>query len=77
MFRRQRDRLLRRAVRARFVVTLVDGATFDGLLDEVDPGVLVLVDAGALDDRGGRRPVDGRLFLERARIAYMQSPDGR
>lgn len=72
MFRRRR--LLRRALRARFVITTLDGATFDGLLEEVDATTVVLVDAGELDQRGGRRPVDGRLYLERARIAYMQEP---
>jgi hypothetical protein len=73
----RRERLLRRAVRTRLVVTLLDGATFDGLVEDVDRRVLVLVDAGALDDKGGRRPVDGSLYLERARVAYMQAPDGR
>lgn len=70
----RRDRLLRRAVRERFVITTHTGATFEGLLDQIDGRTVTLVDAGALDERGGRRPIDGRLFLDRAQIAYMQEP---
>lgn len=68
------SRLLRRRLKKRFIITLTDGATFDGLLRDVDRGVVELVDAGALNESGGRRPVDGSLFVERSRIAYMQAP---
>lgn len=68
-----RDRLIRRAVRERFVVTTLDGSAFDGLLAEADDRTLVLVDAFALD--GGQRVrVDGSLFVARDRVNYMQRP---
>lgn len=68
-----RDRLLHRALRERFVVTMKSGATFDGLLDEVDGRTLVLVQAFALEENG-RHQVDGRMYLARAEVDYMQRP---
>jgi hypothetical protein len=55
------------------VVTLTDGTAFDGLLAEADDRTVVLVDAWALE-RNGRVEVDGRLFLPRDKVAYMQVP---
>jgi small nuclear ribonucleoprotein (snRNP)-like protein len=73
----RRDRLLREALRERFVVTLTSGETFDGLLDETDESTVTLVDADALAGDGSSTKVDGALYLPRARIAYMQHPDRR
>ena len=70
-----RDRLLRRIVRERFIVTLKSGETFDGLLDEVDDRTVTFVAAGQLDPRSGRAAIDGRLYLPRDGIAYMQRPE--
>lgn len=74
----RRDRVIRMYARERFVVTLLDGTTFDGLLEECDELTLELVDAHSVgQDQGGRvsrTPVDGRLYLPRARISYMQRP---
>lgn len=72
----RRDRVLRQHLRERFVVTLLSGETFDGLLDQWDESTLEFVDAYAVTERN-RLEVDGRLFLPRDRIAYMQRPDGR
>jgi small nuclear ribonucleoprotein (snRNP)-like protein len=69
-----RDRLLKTYLRERFVVTLKTGETFDGLLNEWDPTTVELVDAHAVSEKG-RVVVDGRLYLPRAGIAYMQRPD--
>jgi hypothetical protein len=71
--RRSRDRLVRDSLRERFVVTLTDGTSFEGLLAEADDRTVVLVDAWALS-ASGRAEVDGRLFLPRDHVAYMQVP---
>lgn len=64
--------LLRRALRERFQVTLTTGESFDGLLDEWDRRVLVLLDAGVVNENGQRQAVTGSLFLQWDRVAYMQ-----
>lgn len=69
-----RSRLIRRALRERFVVTMASGETFEGILRELDKRHLVLVDAGAIDADAGRRPVDGELWLPADQIRYMQRP---
>ena len=68
-----RDRLLRKALRERFVVTLVSGETFDGLLIDVDDRTLTLANASAISGTE-RVKVDGLLYLPRP-IAYMQKPE--
>jgi small nuclear ribonucleoprotein (snRNP)-like protein len=70
----RRDRLLQRLVRERFVVTLKSGDTFDGLLDELDDHTVVLVDPYAVTERA-RTSVDGKMYLPRDHVAYMQRPD--
>ena len=68
-----RDRLLRKLIRERFVVTLKSGQAFDGLLNEHDGSHLVFIDAHALSASGGQPvPVAGELFVDRANIAYVQ-----
>ena len=69
-----RSRLLRRALRERFVITMSDGSTLEGILRETDRAHLVLVDAAALDAQGGRTPVDGELWLPADKVSYMQRP---
>lgn len=72
----RRDRVLRQHLRERFVVTLRSGETFDGLLERCDESTIEFVDAYAVTERN-RLEVDGRLFIERRHIAYMQRPDSR
>ncbi|MFH5879767.1 hypothetical protein [Arthrobacter sp. NA-172] len=63
----------------RYVVTLTTGEAFDGLLKSSRGGVLVLVDAVALDEKQGavsRHQIDGELYLDRVKVAYMQKPGG-
>lgn len=72
-----RKRLLKAAFRRRFVVTLVDEATFDGLLIDADADLVILADVRLVQgERTAPQPVDGRVYLERSRIAYMQAPRG-
>jgi small nuclear ribonucleoprotein (snRNP)-like protein len=71
---RSRDRLIRKSLRSRFVVTLRSGATFEGLLVEADEMTAVLVDAFAVDS-SSRAKVDGSLYLPRAEVDYMQKPE--
>jgi hypothetical protein len=69
-----RDRLLKSLLRERFVVTMLSGEAFDGLLDRYDEAHIELVDAHAhLKD--GPVKVDGRLYLPRPQVAYMQRPE--
>ncbi|MGZ4617168.1 MAG: hypothetical protein ACXV3F_00260 [Frankiaceae bacterium] len=69
----RRDRLIRMYARERFVITLKSGQTFDGLIEDHDESTIELVDANSVT-REARTPVDGRLYLPRADIAYMQRP---
>lgn len=64
---------MRQLVRERFVVTMKSGDTFSGLLDNVDATTLEFVDASALAERGPVK-VDGRLYLSRVDVAYLQRP---
>lgn len=68
-----RDRLIRRVLRERFIVTVRSGESFDGLLLDADDKTLRLGDVAALD--GPNRPlVDGELYLPRSEVVYLQRP---
>lgn len=69
-----RDRLLKRYLRERFVVTLKTGEAFDGLLDQWDESTIELVNVTAVAEKT-RVAVDGRIYLPRPQIAYMQRPE--
>lgn len=71
-----RDRLLKSLLRERFVITLKSGDTFDGLLDRHDESTVELLDAYAVTEKH-RAAVDGRLYLPRVEISYMQRPDAQ
>lgn len=67
------DRLLKQHLRTRFVVTTqAKGETFSGLVIDVDERTLELADVQAMNPDGSRTPIDGRLFLPRDDVAYMQ-----
>lgn len=66
-----KDRLLRMALRSRFLVFLRDGGTFSGLLDDVDTRTAVFADV-QLIQTSGTVPADGKLYVDRERIAYLQ-----
>jgi small nuclear ribonucleoprotein (snRNP)-like protein len=71
----RRDRLVRQALRERFIVTLRSGESFDGVLMDIDEKTLRMLDATALDGRN-RALVDGQLYLPRDQVVYLQRPDG-
>lgn len=69
-----RDKLMRQALRERFVVTLRSGETFDGLLVDADAKTLRLANAWAIDSKNNRVAVDGELFVPRDQVIYLQRP---
>lgn len=68
-----RSRLIRRALRERFLVTTTAG-TFDGVLIDADGRHYVLADAAALGEEGKRTPIDGYLWLPAEAVSYLQRP---
>lgn len=70
--------LLKEALKDRFVVTLLDGTSFDGLLLDYDNRVVQMVQVTADENLEYSKPVklDGSVYLERSKIAYMQRPGG-
>lgn len=69
----RKDHLLDTIMRDRVLVTLKDGQTFHGLFDGADQNHLTLIDAEYLKADGVTK-VDGRVFLPRDHVAYMQRP---
>lgn len=67
------DRLLKRRLREEFVVTMLDGSAWRGVLYAVDGRTIILRAAEALSENA-RGPVDGELLLSRDRIDYLQRP---
>jgi len=72
----RRDRLIRHAVRSRFLVTLDSEETFEGVLFDWDEGHLILADASSVSPKGDRLKIDESLWLPRARVKYMQALRG-
>lgn len=71
MFSR-RDRIVRGHLRYRLVITTHDGATWDGIVMDVDDRMIVLREAIAVQKDGNRVPADGEVLLPREDVAYMQ-----
>lgn len=67
------DRLIRSAIRSRYVVTLDGDEALEGVLIDADAQHIVLADAGAIGPDGSRQPVDGQLWIPRQRIRYLQT----
>lgn len=67
------DRLVRRRVRKKLVVTLKTGETVGGVLVDADRWSFVLRQASMLGGDGAV-PVDGELIVSRADVAYVQKP---
>lgn len=70
----RRDRLLRDALKSRYLVTLANGEAYDGLLITYDEAHLVLADCEQVAPSGERLRVDGQLWLPRPNVVYMQLP---
>lgn len=71
-----RDRLVKRRLRDRVVVTLKSGAAFSGVLFEADGKSYVLRGASALGfaANGADAPVDGEIIVARSNVEHMQRP---
>lgn len=68
------DRLIRRRIRDRVVVTLKSGSAFNGVLHEVDGRTFVLRNAKVLTGPADAVPVDGELLVHRHDVDYLQRP---
>ncbi len=66
------DRLLRKAIRTRYLVTLITDDAFEGVLYDADREHLVLADAAELAPSGVRTAADGHVWIPRASVKYMQ-----
>lgn len=66
------DRLVRKHLRARFIVTMKSGDTWSGVLVDADRLTFCLADVSAISPDGQSTPADGQVFLPRADVAYMQ-----
>lgn len=69
----RKDRLLKKMLLERFVVTLRSGESFDGLLADADTKTIRLVSSYALSGKD-RVSVDGELFIPRDEVIYLQRP---
>lgn len=67
------DRVIRAQVKTQAVVTMIDGDSFQGVLDTADHRTIALIDATQITEpQQPAIPVDGRLLLPRDRVAYIQ-----
>lgn len=65
------NRIKKSMLRNSYLVTLDTGDAFSGVLDESDDNTLVLQQVIAFD-RDGQHPVDNRIIISYARVAYIQ-----
>lgn len=72
MFSR-RDRILRSHLRYRVVVTMRDGATWDGVVMDADDRTLILRDVEAVQPDKSRVAADGEVLIPRDQVAYVQA----
>ena len=68
-----RDRLVKLALRNRFLVTTDTEEAFDGVLVDWNENFFVLEDAWSVAGSGDRLRIDTALWLPRPRIKYMQA----
>lgn len=66
------DRLVKRAIRSRFLVTTDTDESFDGVLTSGDEGFFVFEDAVSVARNGDRLHLDSALWIPRVRVKYMQ-----
>jgi hypothetical protein len=59
-------------VRSRVLVNLDDGGAFDALLWAKSGPLLVLRDARLLADDGQPASLDGDVYVERSKVAFIQ-----
>lgn len=68
-----RDRLVKLALRGRFLVTTDSEEAFDGVLTDWNENFFVLENAWSVAASGDRIRIDTALWLPRSRIKYMQT----
>ena len=69
----ENDRLLRMAERGRFVITLDNGESWDGILFDWDKDHYILADPVHISPNDGDRVrADGQIWVPRSRVIYMQ-----
>lgn len=71
------DRVLKNLIKEKFLVSLVDGTSLEGLLIEVDSKTLQLAQCEQVvikDTITTRHPVDGQILIPRENILYLQKP---
>lgn len=66
------DRLIRQVVRRRFLVTTDTEEGWEGVLLEADDGHYVFDDVSSVAPSGERFRADGKLWIPRSRVKYMQ-----
>lgn len=67
------DRIVRNAIRSRYIVTTVNEETFDGVLLDADAKTIVLADVVQIAASGARASVAGQLILPRDTVKYLQT----
>lgn len=60
----------------RILVNLVDGSAIDGLLIDQRGPLLVLADATLLTDASEPAPLDGKVYIEREQVLFLQARAG-
>jgi len=71
----RRDRLIKQAIRRRFAVTLCGNeGDFAGVLTESDAVTWVFEQCSTIPKAPGQtpEPIQGRVFVDRSQVAYMQ-----
>lgn len=71
----RRDRLIKKAIRKRFAVTLRSGeGAFAGVLTESDNSTWVFDQCSTVPVTVGEtpEPISGRVYVERSTVAYLQ-----
>jgi hypothetical protein len=66
------DWVVRDQIRAKVGVQLHSGESFMGVLAAADRSTIALVEVTETTNPETVRPVDGRLLIDRARVAYVQ-----
>ena len=68
------DRILRKHLRTRFIITTKAGQTWDGLVLDADDRIIILADVESVGSDGTRTSAAGQVFIPRPDVAYMQHP---
>ena len=71
------DRVLKNLLKEKFLVSLNDGTSIEGLLIEMDDKTLQFANCQQVvikDSVTSRHEVDGQVFIPRSTILYLQKP---